>query len=86
MLYRVINRAGWPNLIFGDPGAVSRGERQIKRTKSGAHYPERAGERTTAINSCNGVFTSRFIFREAFPARITGSLFYRSSSELLLSV
>ena len=25
----------------------------------GAHYPERA----TTINSCNGVFTSEFIFR-----------------------
>ena len=28
-------------------------------TKSGAHNPERS----TAINSCNGVFTSEFIFR-----------------------
>ena len=31
----------------------------------GAHNPERA----TAINSCNGVFTSEFIFRQAFPAK-----------------
>ena len=32
---------------------------------SGAHQ----GERATAINSCNGVFTSKVIFRQAFPAK-----------------
>ena len=32
---------------------------------TGAHNPERS----TAINSCNGVFTSEFIFRLAFPAK-----------------
>ena len=30
----------------------------------GAHYPERA----TYLYSCNGVFTSKVIFRYAFPA------------------
>ena len=34
--------------------------------RSGAHYPERA----TSTYSCNGVFTSKFIFRYAFPAKI----------------
>ena len=33
----------------------------------GAHYPERA----TSLFSCNGVFTSRVIFRYAFPAKFT---------------
>ena len=32
---------------------------ETKAPKPGAHNPERA----TAINSCNGVFTSEFIFR-----------------------
>ena len=35
------------------------------RITPGAHNPEHA----TAINSCNGVFTSEFIFRQAFPAK-----------------
>ena len=47
-----------------------------------AHYPERA----TAINSCNGVFTSRFIFRYAFPAKITVSDDVYFESKLLLPV
>ena len=32
---------------------------------AGAHNPERS----TAINSCYGVFTSEFIFRYAFPTK-----------------
>ena len=31
----------------------------VQQIKTGAHNPERS----TAINSCNGVFTSEFIFR-----------------------
>ena len=38
-------------------------------TTAGAHYPERA----TFPFSCNGVFTSRAIFRYASPAKITVS-------------
>ena len=40
---------------------------------SGAHYPERA----TSLFSCNGVFTSRVIFRYAFPAKFTVSGYVR---------
>ena len=44
-------------------------QHRIKQSPSilvaGAHYPERA----TAIGSCNGVFTSKFIFRVASPAK-----------------
>ena len=36
---------------------------------AGAHYPERG----TSLFSCNGVFTSRVIFRYAFPAKLTVS-------------
>ena len=40
---------------------------------SGAHYPEHA----TSLFSCNGVFTSRVIFRYAFPAKFSFSGYVR---------
>ena len=43
------------------------------QTFSGAHYPERA----TSLFSCNDVFTSRVIFRYAFPAKFTVSGYVR---------
>ena len=49
------------------------------RVSAGAHYLERA----TSLFSCNGVFTSRVIFRYAFPARntVSGYVLYRSLSK-----
>ena len=48
-------------------------------TIAGAHYPERA----TSLYSCNGVFTSSFIFRYAFPAKITVSGYVRIETNLI---
>ena len=45
----------------------NKGTQFLDYTQTGAHYPERA----TSTFSCNGVFTSKFIFRYAFPAKIT---------------
>ena len=64
------------------PARVTDTLRSCSIGSPGAHYLERA----TAINSCNSVFTSRFIFRYAFPGKITVSDDVYFESKLLLPV
>jgi len=71
--YKVLNSILYTNELLCKIGYISDPNcsfcHQTTETIPGAHYPEHA----TSLYSCNGVFTSSFIFTYAFPTKITVS-------------
>jgi len=81
--YKVLNSILYTNELLCKIGYISDPNcsfcHQTTETIPGAHYPERA----TSLYSCNGVFTSSFIFTYAFPAKITVSGYVRIERHLI---